>query len=92
MICYDCMLLTCNGVGHMPSMIQIRHVPEDIHRALKIRALKKGLSLSDYLLRELTQIVERPTLDEVLARIESRSDSDIQENTASALRFERESR
>lgn len=76
----------------MSSMIQVRHVPEDIHKALKIRAIGKGLSLSDYVLRELVQIVKRPSLDDVLDRIESHNDERVAIDTVSILRAERESR
>lgn len=73
-------------------MIQIRHVPDDIHKLLKIRAVEQGLSLSDYLLRELTQMVKRPTLDDVLARIEKRASVEIEESSVDAVRAERETR
>src|SRR5215831_13474908 len=46
----------------MPKMIQLRHVPDDLHRKLKARAALEGLSLSDYLLREVRRVAERPTL------------------------------
>ena len=54
---------------HMPSMIQIRHVPEPLHRKLKARAAQEGKSLSDYLLREIERIAERPTLEELKERL-----------------------
>jgi hypothetical protein len=51
-------------------MIQIRHVPEDVHARLKARAAAAGMSLSDYLLRELTWMAMRPTWDEVFEEID----------------------
>ena len=57
--------------SHMFVMIQIRNVPEDIHRTLEIRAAEAGMSLSEYLLRELRALAGRPTFQEVLERIES---------------------
>jgi plasmid stability protein len=51
-------------------MIQIRNVPDVLHRQLKSRAALAGMSLSDYLLGELRQIAERPTLAELRARLE----------------------
>ena len=42
-------------------MVQIRHVPAPVHRKLKSRAALAGVSLSDYLLRELTRLADRPT-------------------------------
>ena len=53
----------------MPKMIQLRHVPEALHRKLKARAAKKKLSLSDYLLQEVTALAELPPLSETLAAI-----------------------
>ena len=57
----------------MPKMIQIRNVPDDIHRALKVRAAKEGMTLSAYLLREITQLAERPTLEELMERARRRN-------------------
>jgi plasmid stability protein len=71
-------------------MIQIRHVPDDIHKTLKIRAIKKGMSLSNYLLQEVTQIAKRPTLEDFLADIEQSPSLKITESSADAVRAERE--
>ena len=51
-------------------MIQVRNVPEDVHRTLKARAAKAGMSLSDYLLRELTLLARRPTWEEIFEEID----------------------
>lgn len=51
-------------------MIQIRHVPDELHRLLKMRAAAAGMSLSDYLLRQLQAEVTKPTLAELFAEIE----------------------
>src|SRR6266436_4294958 len=51
----------------MTAMIQIRNVPDALHRRLKSRAALAGMSLSDYLLSEIRQVAERPTLDELRA-------------------------
>jgi antitoxin FitA len=53
----------------MARMIQIRHVPEELHRTLKVRAAANGTSLSDYLLQELREIADKPTLSELFERI-----------------------
>jgi antitoxin FitA len=53
-------------------MIQIRNVPEPLHRALKERAAREGITLSELLMRELPRIAQRPTMEQVLARIQSR--------------------
>ena len=55
----------------MSKMIQVRHVPDDVHRQLKARAATKGMSLSDYLRTELELIAERALVDEVLVASES---------------------
>lgn len=47
-------------------MLQVRNVPDDIHRVLKERASSAGMSLSEFVLRELRDIAESPTLDEIL--------------------------
>ena len=84
---------TCNHVLGMPIMIQIRHVPDAIHRTLKSRAAAAGMSLSDYLLVELRRVAEQPTIEELLARIEQRSRVDLPPGTiAEAVRAERDSR
>lgn len=54
-------------------MIQIRNVPDDVHRQLKVRAAQLGLSMSDYVLRELRAALERPTREELLQRIAQRA-------------------
>lgn len=59
---------TCYGVDRM-GMIQIRNVPDDVHRALKARAASMGLSLSDYLNRELAALAALPTFTEVVGYI-----------------------
>jgi plasmid stability protein len=51
-------------------MIQIRHVPEDVHARLKARAAAAGMSLSDYLLREITALALRPTWQEIFDEID----------------------
>jgi len=56
----------------MPKMIQIRNVPEPLHRKLKARAAEQGLSLSDYLLRMAEREAGRVTIEELTERIRSR--------------------
>ncbi len=74
------------------TMIQIRNVPDDVHREFKARAALAGMSLSDYLLGELRQVAERPTLAEMRARLASRPPIDADISSADAVRFERDSR
>ncbi len=52
----------------MSKMIQIRDVPEPLHRTLKSRAAREGMSLSDFLKRELARVAERPSIQEWLER------------------------
>jgi plasmid stability protein len=76
----------------MAVMIQGRNVPDVVHRKLKSRAALAGMSLSDYILAELKRSLDRPTKDEILARIGSREPVRLRESIADALRAEREGR
>lgn len=76
----------------MPRMIQLRHVPEDLHRKLKARAALAGLSLSDYLLKEVRRVAERPTVAELRNRLAHRSAVSPKVSPAKAIRAEREGR
>jgi plasmid stability protein len=73
-------------------MIQIRNVPEDLHRRLKARAAMMGMSLSDYLLREVREFAELPTLEEMRERLASRSETSPSVSSADLIREERDSR
>lgn len=86
------MCATCKHVAHMSKMIQIRHVPDRLHRRLKARAAAQGLALSDYLRRELERVGDQPTTEEIreaLARLEVVATS---ETAADAVRAERDAR
>lgn len=76
----------------MAKVIQVRDVPDDVHRRLKLRASEEGKSLSDLIRTELTEIAQRPTLDEMIARIRSREAVSIDESAASAVRSGRDAR
>jgi antitoxin FitA len=76
----------------MSKMIQVRNVPDELHRRLKARAALAGLSLSDYLLRELNRAAERPTAEEMLERLRSRAPVELGEEVADAVRAERDAR
>jgi plasmid stability protein len=52
----------------MLKMIQVRNVPEQVHSTLKARAAREGMSLSDFIKRELARTAERPTMREWLER------------------------
>jgi antitoxin FitA len=74
----------------MTVMIQIRNVPDALHRRLKSRAALAGMSLSDYLLGEIRFAAERPTLDELRARLERRAETNPSVAPAQAVRAERD--
>ncbi len=76
----------------MSKMIQIRNVPDEVHKALKIRAAKGGLSLSDFLTKEVENIIKRPTIEEVIERIRNRKKVSSKIDSVKAVREERESR
>ncbi|PYQ51965.1 MAG: hypothetical protein DMF59_06310 [Acidobacteria bacterium] len=73
-------------------MIQIRNVPEALHRKLKARAAEAGMSLSDYLLREMRKTAERPTMEELMERLKRLPPVKVSESPADILRAEREAR
>ena len=84
------MLITCNYRLHMSKMVQIRNVPDEIHRKLKARAALAGMTLSDYLLAEARRIVEKPSPQEMAARLRQRLPVEPAETPAEAVRKERE--
>lgn len=74
----------------MTVMIQVRNVPDALHRRLKSRAALAGMSLSDYLLSEIRQVADRPTLDELRARLQQHAPLDLSETPADVIRAERD--
>jgi hypothetical protein len=76
----------------MSTMIQIRNVPEALHRKLKSRAALAGMSLSDYLLAELRQLADWPTPTELRERLAQRSPTNPSPPPAEAVRAERDAR
>lgn len=75
----------------MPKLVQVRGVPDAVHRTLKVRATRAGKSLTSYLREELRRLAEQPTLDEVLARIASRPPIIPDIPVADMIREDRES-
>lgn len=73
-------------------MIQLRGVPDALHRQLKARAALEGLSLSDFLIREAKKIAERPSPDELRTRLEARPPLRLGTSPTRALRDERDAR
>jgi antitoxin FitA len=76
----------------MARMIQIRHVPDDVHRKLKARAALAGMSLSEYLLSEVRHTLEQPTLAEMMERLSRRRPVRVRETPAALIRRERDRR
>jgi plasmid stability protein len=74
----------------MSKTIQLRNVPDALHRSLKARAAMAGMSLSEYLLVEIKEIAERPTLAEMRERLHRRKPVPAGIDTARLVREERE--
>lgn len=73
----------------MSRIIQVRNVPDELHRRLKARAALAGMSLSEYLLRELRHAAARPTAEEMRARLGARAPINATESVVAAVRAER---
>ena len=71
-------------------MLQIRNVPDDLHKALKIRAAQEGVSLSDLALSSLRRTAERPNRSELLDRINARTIRRSRTSPTAAMRAERD--
>ena len=65
------------NVVHMSKMIQIRDVSDDVHRTLKVRAAAEGLSLSDYIKRDLEELARQATIEDVFASARAQGESGI---------------
>jgi len=74
----------------MSRTVQIRGVPDDVHRELRTRAAAAGMSLSDYLLRELERVAAYPPIADVLARSAARTGGASKEAIVRAVRSGRE--
>ena len=86
------MCCTCIYAEHMSRMIQVRNVPESVHRTLKAQAALAGMSLSDFLLAEIRRLAERPTIAELRERVRRRSGIAGVLSAAEAVRRERDAR
>jgi antitoxin FitA len=73
-------------------MVQIRNVPPELHRKLKARAALEGMSLSEYLLREIRKAAERPTVEEMKRRLEELPPVRLRISPAAIIREERNRR
>lgn len=70
----------------MGVLVQIRDVPEDVHRTLKARAAASGTSLTEYLRALLARDASRPTAEELAARIRARGPAQLGESSEEAVR------
>jgi antitoxin FitA len=80
----------CYNVANMSRMIQIRNVPEDLHRTLKVRAAQAGMTLSDYLLAEVRQVAERPSVADLFERARGRRAPANRRSSAGLIRQHRD--
>ncbi len=60
----------------MPNVL-VRDIPEEVHAALQERAAQRGQSLQQYLAAELARLAKRPTLEDVLDRIDERRGGEV---------------
>ncbi|MDQ6910210.1 MAG: hypothetical protein M3Z84_05420 [Actinomycetota bacterium] len=73
-------------------LVQIRNVPDEVHRQLKARAAMEGQSLSDFALGELRRSLERPTRRELISRVQARERAVVSERSVDVVRAERDAR
>jgi plasmid stability protein len=76
----------------MSKMIQLRKVPDELHRKLKARAATEGMSMSDFITREARRAVERLSDDEILARLAAQPVAKLKISPARIIREERDRR
>jgi plasmid stability protein len=76
----------------MSTMLQIRNVPSEFHRRLKARAAMEGMSMSDYILREVGKALDQPMRQEVLERLQKRPVRHLDRTPADVIRAERDAR
>ena len=83
---------SCFHLNRMSTMIQIRNVPELMHRRLKARAAMEGVSMSQYVMWAIERALERPSRKELLAAIRRQPESALEPSPADVLRAERDAR
>jgi antitoxin FitA len=83
---------TCLYAQHMSKMIQVRDVPESLHSTLKSRAAREGMSLSDFIKKELERVAERPTMREWLERTQQAKPISVKRSAAQVIREMRDER
>lgn len=78
-----------NYADRMSKTLQVRGLPEEVHRALKARAALAGLSLSEYVLQELERVVARPSRKELYERLRRREPVELDVSVAEIIASER---
>ena len=73
-------------------MVQVRNVPSAFHRRLKARAAMEGMSMSDFIIREVGKALERPTRQEVLERLTAGPARKLPQSPADVIRIGRDER
>ncbi len=86
------MRCTCTHAPRMNKYIQIRNVSPSLHKILMARAKEEGLSLSEYLRREMSALASRPTMKQIYERIRRRKPVKLKVSAAELIRQERDSR
>ena len=81
---------TCNYVSSMSKIIQMRNVPDELHRTLKARAVLEGRSLSDYLIAEISVLAGRPSPSELRRRLAGRTRVRVSRPSADLVREDRD--
>ena len=76
----------------MSKMIQLRNVPDALHRRLKARAAEEGMSLSDFLIQEVRKVAERPTDEEIRIRLAALPPLNLKTSPTEIVRQERDQR
>jgi hypothetical protein len=71
-------------------MVQVKGVPEDVHRILKARAALRGQTLSDYLRGEMQRLAARPSPDELLVLLDHDAPAALGDSAAGEVRRSRE--
>lgn len=74
------------------TMLQVRNLPAELHRRLKARAAMEGMSMSEYVLREIRKSLDRPMRQELLERLKARPARRLRRDAADVIRAERDSR
>ena len=86
------MFITCDHAVNMSKMIQVRNVPDQLHRKLKVKAAEQGVSLSDFILAELRKLAEQVSLQELAERSMKIVREDLSPSPAELIRAERDRR